>query len=373
MNTYFDNAATSFPKPPGVAAAMARYLNELGGPYGRSAYARAVAVSREIESVRADLASLLCIRDPAHLIFAHNATHAINIVLSGLDLAGKRILISPLEHNATARPLERLRRERGAVIDAMPHFADGMVDVQRLAASIPPDTAFAVVNHQSNVNGVIQPIADIKRALGAIPLLVDAAQSAGHVPLDCEGWGVDFCAATGHKGLLGPTGTGALYIREPGVLRPLISGGTGSRSDSAEMPDFAPDKFEAGTMNIAGIFGLGAALRERPVPKHSPADFLAFIGRIGALNDIRLYRALDPAHQGPVVSISHARLDSAQASDLLNKRFGIETRAGLQCAPLAHRTLGTFPEGTVRIAPSIYHTPQDLEQLLAALSELNKQ
>jgi cysteine desulfurase family protein len=373
MNTYFDNAATSFPKPPGVAAAMARYLNETGGPYGRSAYARAVAVSREIESVRADLASLLCISDPAHLVFTHNATHAINTVLSGLDLAGKRVLISPLEHNATARPLERLKRERGVVMDAMPHFADGMVDVQCLAASIPKDAAFAVVNHLSNVNGVIQPIAGIKHALGAIPLLVDAAQSAGHVRLDCEGWGVDFCAVTGHKGLLGPTGTGALYVRDPRALQPFITGGTGSRSDSAEMPDFAPDKFEAGTMNIAGIFGLGAAIRERPVAQHSPADFPAFLDGIGALKDIRLFRALDPARQGPLVSISHARLDSAQASNFLIKRYGIETRAGLQCAPLAHRTLGTFPAGTVRIAPSIYHTPQEFEQLLAALSELNRQ
>jgi len=372
MNTYFDNAATSFPKPAAVAQEMARYLNELGGPYGRSAYPRSVQVSKQIEAVRELLADRLGATDSSSVVFTHNATHAINLVLRGLPLEGKQVLISPLEHNAVTRPLACLQAQRGVTMSTLPHGSDGLIDPDAVARSITASTALAIVSHQSNVNGLIQPIARIKQALGAIPLLVDASQSCGHVLLRLDSWGIDFCAITGHKGLLGPTGTGALFVRNPSLLDPLIAGGTGSNSDSVEMPDFAPDKYEAGTLNIAGIIGLGAALRTTPEARHTAGDLLALIAEARSMPNLRVYCAQDPDRQGPLFSFNHARLDCSAVARFLLDKYGIEVRSGLQCAPVAHQTLGTFPKGTVRIAPSVYHTPDDLRYVRDALSKVNE-
>jgi selenocysteine lyase/cysteine desulfurase len=259
-NRYFDNAATSLPKPAAVGAAVLRYLNEVGGPYGRSAYPRALEVSRTVEALRDRLAAGFGAAKAEALVFMPNATTAINTVLHSLPREGGKVLVSPLEHNAVMRPVAALAARVGVTFELLPAQPDGTIDVSRLAAFLTPEIRLVVVNHQSNGNGVIQPLQQIKEALGTLPLLVDASQSAGGVPIHVDAWRLDYLAFTGHKGLLGPTGTGGLLLRDPATVEPLVYGGTGSLSDGYEMPGFVPDRFEAGTGSLAGLFGLLAAL-----------------------------------------------------------------------------------------------------------------
>ncbi|HOP39898.1 MAG TPA: aminotransferase class V-fold PLP-dependent enzyme [Geobacteraceae bacterium] len=358
-NTYFDNAATSFPKPPEVAAAMARYLDEVGGPYGRSAYGRAFDVARTVETARDRLAELMGARDGEQVVFTPNATHAINIVVRSLMHRGGRVLISPLEHNAVTRPVAAFAEQCGASYEVLPHFGDGRVDPDRIDEVMTADTVLVVVNHESNVNGVIQPLREIRKRLGPVPLLVDASQSFGSVPLRVEDWNIDFLAFTGHKALFGPTGTGGLYLRDPASVEPLIYGGTGSSSESFDMPDFLPDRFEAGTQNVAGIFGLLAALENPAERRHSREELRRFVEALKGLPSVRVFCAERFEDQGNVISLVRAGSDPATLGHMLYEEFGIETRIGLHCAPLAHRTLGTFPSGTLRLGVSPYHSADD--------------
>jgi len=366
-NTYFDNAATSYPKPPAVAAAMARYLNEVGGSYGRSAYSRAFDVARSVERTRDRLAERMGVRDADQVVFAPNATYAINLVLRSLLRRGGRVLISPLEHNAVVRPLAAFASQYGGSFELLPHRADGRIDTSRIEGLVTPDTVLAVVNHQGNVNGVIQPLAEIKERLGTVPLLVDASQSFGSIPLCVDDWNIDFLAFTGHKALLGPTGIGGLYLRNPAEVEPLVYGGTGSASESFQMPDFMPDRFEAGTLNIAGIYGLLAALEEPKVSRHTREEYRRFIDDLKSLPSLEVLCADRFEDQGDVFSLLQPDGDPATLGRTLFDQFGIETRVGLHCAPLAHQTLGTFPRGTVRFGVSSYHSADDFFYVTEAI------
>ncbi len=373
VQRYFDNGATSFPKPPEVAEAVARYLNEVGGNYGRSAHGRTFEVSRVVERCRDRLAERLGIAQVDNLCFAANATEGANVILGGFRWpANARVLISPLEHNALARPLERARAQGLIQLEILPAGPDGRVDVSRIPELLDDSVALVVVNHQSNVNGVIQPLAEIKQAIGAIPLLVDASQSAGKLAIDVDGWGIDFLVFTGHKGLLGPTGTGGFYLGRPELVEPLLYGGTGSNSEQLAMPTEMPVRFEAGTPNIAGLFGLEAALAHPPVAAHSRADFLELLAAVQALPGYQVHGAQSPEWQGEVLSITHQQMDVGELAWRLADEFGIETRAGLHCAPLAHRHIGTFPDGTCRLTPSPYQSPADFAYLLDALRQLHE-
>ncbi|WP_283391089.1 aminotransferase class V-fold PLP-dependent enzyme [Millionella massiliensis] len=381
MNLYFDNASTSFPKPPDVAEAMCRFLTQEGGTYGRAAYDRVLRATRIVEGCRDAMAVLLGVDDASKIAFTAGATSAVNVVLNGLFPEGcsregqqpkKRVWVSPLEHNAVMRPLARLERLGRITVEVLPGREDGTVDLDRLAALDTERGALVVVNHQSNVNGVIQPLKEIcawARSRG-LHVMTDCSQSLPGAPIEVDAWGVDYAIFTGHKGLLGPTGTGGFFARDPQRLEPLICGGTGSRSDSFEMPDEWPDRFEAGTPNLVGLAGLGAALEHRPRAAHERQDFLDMVSAAAALPGFRVYRAADPGCQGELVSITHERLTPSRLSTLLWEEYEVETRAGLHCAPAAHRTIGTFPQGTVRLAASPYHTPADLEALLGVLNEI---
>lgn len=371
-NYYFDNAATSFPKPRQVGIQISKYLNKIGGQYGRSAYSRVINVARVVEETREKLAELIQAKDSSNIAFTHNATHAINTVLMGFLHDNNHVLISPMEHNSVMRTLQMLRIKRKIRVEILPHFNDGLIDVKHIKEIIKGNTALVIVNHQSNINGVIQPIKEIKRAVGKIPILVDAAQSLGNIPVRIDEWNIDFLAFTGHKSLLGPTGTGGMFARDPTHLSPMMFGGTGSRSEYFDMPDFMPDRFEAGTLNIAGIFGLLGALQNRPNPRHTQKDFHDLISGIMKLPHIKVFAANSFKNQGGIFSINHFAMDSSAFASLLFKKYRIETRAGLHCAPLAHKTLGTFPNGTVRIAPSVYHGENTFEYLLRALCEVGK-
>jgi len=371
INKYFDNGATSFPKPPEVAEEIAGYLNEIGGTYGRSYHSKAIQVSKIVEETRNMFAKMINAHNSSNIVFTHNATHGINTVLKGLNLKNCEVAVSVLEHNAVMRPLTAIAEQNSIKIRFIPSFSDGLIDVSKVSEVITEKTTLVVVNHMSNVNGVIQPVEEIKEIIGDKPILVDAAQSGGHIKIDVLK-GLDFVAFTGHKGLLGPTGTGILYIRNPEMLDSFIEGGTGSRSESVEMPQFMPDKFEAGTPNIAGIFGLRAALMNRPVPAHSFKELAQLIENIEEIDGFNVVRANDINNQGALFSILSSVMDPSVLGMKLFEKYGIETRIGLHCAPLAHKHLGTFPQGTVRISFSPYHTNEDIEYLINSLREISK-
>lgn len=351
---------------------MSRYLCEVGGPYGRSAYPRALEVSRTVETARDSLAKLLGTSRADLLIFVPNATTAINMVLNSILSEGGHVFLSPLEHNAVMRPLTAFQTKAGATFEILPSASDGRVDVEKIRSVLTPKTRLVIINHQSNVNGVIQPIREIKEAVGEIPVLVDASQSAGSIPIAIDEWGIDYLACTGHKSLLGPTGTGGLFLRDPHTIEPFIFGGTGSASGSFAMPSFLPDRFEAGTGNIVGIFGLLAAITCPPQPRHTRQEFLDFLQSVEKIAGIQVRRAEHPDDQGGLFSLRFPRHDSAFIGNELFKKFGVEVRIGLHCSPLAHKSIGTFPEGTIRIASSPYHSPADFEFVRQALLELSK-
>jgi cysteine desulfurase family protein len=370
VNTYFDNSGTSFPKPPQVAEAISKYLNTGGGTYGRAAYGRAYEATVLVEDCRDQLADLFGVGDSSHVSFTANSTTAINTIIKGLPLRGKRVLVSPLEHNAVMRPLMFLKETEGLAIEFLHAYPDGVVDVEALKLINRTNIGLVVINHQSNVSGVVQPVADICRWAAGIPVLVDGSQSVGHLPLQLEQWGVDYFAFTGHKGLMGPTGIGGFYARSPEKLRPLIHGGTGSASDSFDMPDSMPDKFQAGTPNIVGIVGLLAALKNIPQALITSADVEKGIQCIASLKGFKVLCALPDHEQGSAYSFTHEALSPSQLTRELYDKYGIEVRSGLHCAPAAHRFYSTFPQGTTRIALSNYHLPADLDYLYGALEEI---
>lgn len=364
-NNYFDNASTSYPKSKLAICEVVRYLSEVGGPYGRGFYQRSIEVGRTVELCRDAVANLLGAKQCGNIVFTNNATQGINIVLAGLELRNKEILISPLEHNAVMRPLMVLTNEnRNINYKVLKHSSDGKVSIKELKDQISHKTGLVIINHQSNVNGLIQNIAEIKHEIKDIPILVDAAQSVGYIDINIDKENIDFLAITGHKGLLGPTGIGCLFIRNEKLIPPLVRGGTGSKSESFLMPEEMPDKFEAGTHNIAGIFGLLGAINEKNEKRHTREDFVEFISALRNLSEYTIYGATNLGDQGEVVSIASKNKSVSELGSELYKEFGIETRIGLHCAPLAHKTIGTYPNGTVRISPSKFHYKKDFDRLL---------
>jgi len=370
INGYFDNGASAFPRHPGVAEAMRIYLEEVGGNYGRAFSERTIEVARKVFSCREQLAGKIGTTATESICFTYNATYALNILLRGLIPARTKVLVSPLEHNAVARPLSLLEKERGIVVKTLPAGKDGKIQPERISKAMLEGAGAAVICHMSNVNGVIQPLEQIREALPGLPLVLDASQSAGEIPIEADKTGFDLLALTGHKGLLGPTGIGACFIRKPELIAQVIAGGTGSRSDSFEMPGFLPDKYEAGTPNIAGIYGLSAALESPPERQHSHFDLLRLMERIRRLDRYTVLCAEDTRNQGELFSLVHHKLSSSELSEALYRQFGIETRPGLHCAPAAHNHLGTMPGGSCRISPSIFHTPDDLDYLFSALKKI---
>ena len=370
MNTYFDNASTSYPKPHAVADAMTHYLRDVGGPYGRSSHGRSLEVSRIVERTRDAVASLLGTSLSDHVVFLPNATAGLNLVLGGTLREGDSVFVSSLEHNAVMRPLHALSQERSVTWELLPCHEDGCVDLARLGQVAAERPALVVVNHQSNVNGLVQPLAEIRRRLVAIRLVVDASQSLGSRPVEADAWELDAVAWTGHKGMMGPPGIGGLFIRDPDSVTPLVYGGTGSRSEAFDMPEFLPDRFEAGTPNIAGIFGLLAAIENVPEPLHRTEDWLDLISALRDLPGFDVWASEDPALQGRVVSVRHDDVSVSEMGDRLWNAHGIAVRVGLHCSPLAHKSLGTFPDGTVRLSASAYHSAADFCEVLSALKDV---
>ncbi len=369
---YLDNAATSWPKPPGVAQAMVHFMEEVGANPGRAAHRLAVESGRIVYRAREVVCELFHAPDPLRLVWCKNVTEALNLALWGLLRPGDHVVTSSMEHNSMMRPLRALegqggRGPGGVQVTAVACSPEGMLDPAGVEAAIRPNTRLIALNHASNVVGTVLPVAQVGalcRARGLL-LLVDAAQTGGAYPVDVQTEQIDLLAFTGHKSLRGPMGTGGLIIGErvdETQLEPLLQGGTGSRSEHQVQPRFLPDMCESGTPNVVGLAGLEAGVRwvlERGVDSiraHDVALTQALIDGLQAIAGVTVYGTLDPELQTATVSFNIAGLEPSDVGLRLDDEFGIMCRVGLHCSPASHKTLGTFPAGAVRFGLGAFNT-----------------
>lgn len=377
---YLDNAATSYPKPGCVYDAVDQYQRHNGRPFGRGATDAAQHVQAIVDRCRFRAAQLLGATAKEQIIFTFNGTDGLNLVLHGLLKPGDHVVSSIAEHNSVLRPLRHLERKLGVSVTLVDCDSHGFVAAHDIAAALRPNTRLIALQHASNVTGAIQPIDEV----GAIArqhqvlFLVDAAQTAGHVPFKLTDSQPDFLACSGHKGLLGPLGTGFVYIA-PGreaLLEPLRQGGTGSRSELDTQPDLMPDRFESGNHNVPGLVGLEAALEfltQRTIEsirRHELELSRHFVEQLSSIDGITLHRSPDHERHTGVVSVTSSLYSSDELALLLSQQFGIDTRTGLHCAPGIHRRLGTLgQQGTVRFSLGWHNTPGDINAACEALRQ----
>ncbi|MBM3237090.1 aminotransferase class V-fold PLP-dependent enzyme [Candidatus Poribacteria bacterium] len=374
---YMDNAATFWPKPPSVIQAMTDYMTNIGANSGRSGHRLAIEAGRIVYETREAVAELFNISDPLRVVFCSNATEALNLAMRGFLQAGDGVITSSIEHNSVMRPLRALEKE-GIEVTVVNCSSQGFLDPHDVQAAIKSNTKLIVLNHASNVVGSILPVAEVGKIAreNDLVLLVDAAQTVGAYPIDAEAMNIDLLAFTGHKAMYGPQGTGGLYVREGIDLKPLKWGGTGSRSEEEYQPDFLPDKYESGTMNIVGLAGLGAGVRFvlsedidkiRENEKNLTRKLLN-----GLLNieDITVYGGLDVDRQVGLVSFNIEGVSPSEVGFQLDEEYEIMCRVGLHCAPAAHKTIGTFPIGTVRLSLSHFTTEEEIGETIRAVVEI---
>ena len=377
LPVYLDNAATSWPKPPEVIAAMQAYLENGGGSPGRAAHGKSLASARMVYETRDALSSLFNATSPDRVIFTKNATEAINLLLFGFLNPGDHVIVSSMEHNAVMRPLRQLE-SRGVSLSVAACDSCGRLDPLTIKTALTPRTRLVLLVHASNVTGTLLPIAEVANIAreAGIRFAVDAAQTAGVHPIDVQSGGIDFLTFTGHKSLGGPQGTGGLVIGPDVDLRPLMFGGTGSASESENQPAFLPDKLESGTLNAIGIAGLGASLAAltefgvENVLAHERKLMKLFRDGLKEMPDIEVYGPENTAESVGVLSLNVASRPCEEVGMELERNFDILTRTGLHCAPAAHRTIGTFGRGTVRFSVSRFNTESDSHAALEALSKI---
>lgn len=377
---YLDQAATSRPKAAGVGEAMRFYIDEVCANVNRSTYAPAMSAAIRVLETREKLCTLFGFDDPTHVIFTPGQTYSLNMVIKGLLKPGDHALVSSLEHNGVMRPLTQLA-EHGVSFDRIPQTPDDMLDLDAARAMIRPNTRLMLLTHASNVSGTILPIAEAGALCRerSIFFAVDAAQTAGHLPIDMTNCNIDALCVPSHKGLRGPSGIGALLLSKELAksLDPLITGGTGSDSHAELQPVYMPDRFESGTPNLAGIYGLHAALSElegeglSSRQAREEALLNRFLSGLTAIDGIRILGTRDTSRKVGLVSIDFtARMDNAEVADRLATEYGILTRCGLHCAPNAHKTYGTFPQGTVRFSFNSSNTEEEIDLTINALKEI---
>lgn len=377
MSIYLDNAATTFPKPEAVYSAMDKAFREIGASPNRGGYRQALEAARILFAAREALAELFRVADSSRFIITHSATESLNLAVKGFLKPGDHVVTTTMEHNSLARPLHEVC-ENGVQLTCVNGDDDGYVPVEAILAAITPATRMVAMTHCSNVTGALNPAGEIGASLKSrgIKFLLDASQSAGTVPIDIPAMNVDLLAAPGHKGLYGPQGTGFLYIAENIVLKPLLVGGTGGASTGLTPPEDLPERYESGTHNLAGIAGLKAAADfiistgVDNIQRHEMLLVSRLVEGLSSLNNVRVVNADLAKPRGAVVSFTLQGVDPATIGFILDRDFDIAVRVGLHCAPLAHRTVGTFPEGTVRVSPGIFNTAADIDCFLAAMNEI---
>lgn len=379
-SVYLDNAATSFPKPPAVAARMREYVEQIGASVSRGSYASAQQAELVTLRLRQRLCELFAFQSIPHAVLTPGNTWGLNLLLFGALRPGDHCLVSAMEHNAVMRPLGQLAR-RGVTFDRIPCDREGRLQIGQIEPLLRENTRLVLLAHASNVSGTVQDVqavGEICRTRG-IPFALDAAQTAGHVPIDFEALGLSALSVPGHKGLLGPQGIGALLLRPDfaEMLEPLVSGGTGSVSDSEEVPAYFPDRLEPGTPNLPGIFGWEAALdylQQVTIPAvqaHDCALSQRFLNGLRVIPGAVLVGPDTAEGRVGVFSLDFPGKDNAEVAVSLEERFGILTRCGLHCAPSAHRTLGTFPRGTVRLSFSWFTTESEVDRALEAIAAVS--
>ena len=379
QTVYLDQGATSRPKAAGVGDAMRYYIDEVCANVNRSTYAPAVGAALRVLETREKLCSLFGFSDPTHVILTPGQTISLNLVIKGLLRSGDHVLVSSLEHNGVMRPLTQML-DRGVSFDRIPMTGDDELDLTAARKLIRPNTRLMILTHASNVSGTMLPIAQVSALCREIGIFfaVDAAQTAGHVPIDLRSIPIDALCVPSHKGLRGPAGIGAALLSPAfaKALDPIITGGTGSDSHSELTPSYMPDRFESGTPNLPGVYGLFAALSELEhegvSARHAKEESLLvqFLAGLRELDGIRIIGTQDVSRKVGLVSIDcTARRDNAEVADRLANEFGILTRCGLHCAPNAHKTYGTFPQGTVRFS---FNSSNSEEEIAFALDALRK-
>ena len=378
---YLDNASTSFPKAPTVATAMSDYITNRGININRGSYSLAYDVEDTIYTTRQRLHTLFNGHDPSHVIFTQNVTMSLNMVIKGLLKAGDHVLVSSMEHNAVMRPLTQLL-DKGITFDIIPCDKTGSIQLESMDSLIRPNTVAMIINHSSNVCGTIQPLKSIGSICKAhnLQFIVDAAQTAGVIPIDVKACHIDALCFTGHKGLLGPQGIGGIILTNEiaHTLPPLIAGGTGSFSHLETMPNHMPDAFESGTLNLPGIIGLNEGLSYiesqgmENIHNHELALTQAFLEGLQSIDGINIVGKQNIQDRTAVVSITIDGMDPASIAYELESTYHIMTRVGLHCAPRAHQTLGTYPEGTVRFSFGYTNTHKDVKSALSALHRIVK-
>jgi len=377
---YLDNSATSWPKPKEVLESIRKAIEQYGANPGRSGHKLAIEAARIIYETREALAELFGLEDPERVILTKNVTEALNLVLYGFLKPGDHVITSSMEHNSVMRPLRDLEK-KGVEVTQIRASEKGEIDPQDVLKSIRKNTKLIVLVHLSNVTGTILPVEEVLKISKdhGIPLLLDAAQSAGTIPINLKELPVDLLAFTGHKGLFGPQGTGGLIINTEGLeerIEPLMRGGTGSKSEEEEQPEFLPDKYESGTPNTPGIAGLGEGVRfilkegiERIREKKEKLT-LKLIEGLKEIKGVKLYGPLDPKKQIGIVSFNLEGKSPSEVSHLLDEKYKILSRPGLHCAPSAHKSIRTFPFGTVRFSVGYFNTEEEIEYAIRAVRDL---
>lgn len=377
---YLDNAATSFPKPPAVGARMREYVDEVGASVSRGSYQAAQQAELVTLRLRQRLCALFGFADLSHVILTPGNTWGLNMLLLGALRPGDHALVSAMEHNAVMRPLTQLAK-RGVSFDRIPCDAEGRLQTGRVQAMLRSNTRLVLLAHASNVSGTVQDAAAVGEICAArgIPFALDAAQTAGHIPLDFAALHLSALSVPAHKGLMGPQGIGALLLRPDfaKTLEPLVSGGTGSVSDSEDIPLYLPDRFEPGTPNLPGIYGWEAALgylegvTVEAVAAHDRALSERLLAGLRDMPGVALIGPDTAEGRVGVFSLDFPGKDNAEITARLEEDFGILTRCGLHCAPSAHRTLGTFPRGTVRLSLGWFNTGDDIDRALQAVKAVS--
>lgn len=379
---YLDNAATSFPKPREVLEAISRFLNEIGATPGRSGHRLSIEAGRLLYNTRENLSKLFNVSDPLRIILLPNATEALNLAIYGYLRPKDHVITSSIEHNSVMRPLREMEKH-GVELTVIQCSQEGFINPEDIERSISSNTKMIILNHASNVMGSIQPI----REVGTIArnhdilFLVDAAQTAGCYLIDVEKDQIDLLAFTGHKSLFGTQGTGGFFIGERvdiERLNPLKTGGTGSKSEHETQPDFLPDRYESGTLNMVGFAGLNAGVQFildqgiEKIRKHKIKLTERLIDGLKKIPHVIIYGGLDPYKQTATVSFNIINIFPSEAGLILDEKYNIMTRTGLHCAPCAHRTIGTFPAGTLRFAIGYFNTIEEIDVTVSAVEEIVK-
>ena len=376
---YFDNGSTSFPKAPGVGDAIRDIIEHGAYNINRGGYEGAYEVADMVLTTREQLCRLFHFSESRNVVFTPSITYSLNYVIKGLLKPGDHVIVSSMEHNGMMRPLVQMAHQ-GVSFDAAQADQDGVLDPQKVEDLIRPNTRAVMMLHASNLCGTMLPIQQVGEicARHGLIFVVDTAQTAGVFPIDMEKMHIDALCFTGHKGLRGPQGVGGMLLRDElcSQMTPLISGGTGSRSDSEEVPDFMPDRFESGTMNLPGIAGLHRALTYleeygiENIARQELAICQRFIDGALTLPDTRVVGKLTTQDRAAIVSLDFQKMDNAEVSFLLDNQYGVMTRCGLHCAPRAHKSLGTFPQGTVRFSFSHHNTPEEVDTCIEGLRKI---